>query len=96
MFYDDDISVFFSDFADDCLVIAKNKTIKVLFDNSQSVYDQGYSQVIGFKPIAEIMNKDILANNITEDTQLKIKGVVYVVSSIVDEGETSVLTLQKT
>jgi len=95
MFYDDDLSIFFDDFAEDCLILSKNKTIKVLFDNPQTVYDQGFSQVIGNKPIAEVMNKDVAANAIEEDTQIKIKGVVYSVASVVDEGESSVLTLQK-
>ena len=95
LFFENDLDLFFSD--DDFAEIAKinNKSIKVLFDNEQTINDNGFTQVIGYKPNIEIMNKDIAACGLVEDTEIIIRGKKYIAISIVDEGYgTSIITMQ--
>ena len=95
LFFENDLDLFFSD--DDFAEIAKinNKSIKVLFDNEQTINDNGFSQIIGYKPNIEIMNKDISLTGLVEDTEIIIRGKKYIAISIVDEGfGTSIVTLQ--
>lgn len=95
MFFENDLDIFFDD--DDFAEIAKvgNKTIKVLFDNQQTISDNGFNQVIGYKPQIEVMNKDITLTGIVEDGEIIIRNKRYSVSSISDEGfGTSIITLQ--
>ncbi len=95
LFYENDLDIFFDD--DDFAEYAKinNKSIKVLFDNEQSINDNGFSQIIGYKPNIEIMNKDISLTGLVEDTEIIIRGKKYIAISIVDEGYgTSIVTLQ--
>lgn len=97
MFFEDDLDLFFSDddFAEIAKVVSNNKTIKVLFDNQQTITDNNFTQVIGYKPQIEAMNKDIAACGIVEDSEIVIRGKKYIAISIVDEGfSTSIITLQ--
>lgn len=95
LFFENDIDIFFDD--DDFAEIAKinNKSIKVLFDNEQTISDNGFTQVIGYKPQVEIMNKDIALCGLVEDTEIVIRGRKYIAINIVDEGfGTSIVTMQ--
>lgn len=95
MFFDDDLDLFFNDddFAESAKVGAK--TIKVLFDNQQTISDNGFSQVIGYRPQIECKNSDIVATGIVEDSEIIIRNKRYSISSISDEGYgTSIIILQ--
>ena len=95
IFFENDLDIFFDD--DDFAEIAKinNKSIKVLFDNEQTINDNGFTQIIGYKPNIEVMNKDISLCGLVEDSEIIIRNKKYIAISIVDEGYgTSIVTLQ--
>lgn len=97
LFFENDLDIFFDDddFAEIAKVVSNNKTIKVLFDNQQTISDGGFSQVIGYKPQIEVMNKDIISTGIVEDSEIIIRNKRYSISSISDDGYgTSIITLQ--
>ena len=97
MFFEDDLDLFFNDddFAELAKVVSNNKTIKVLFDNQQTISDNGFNKVIGYRPQIEVMNKDITLTGIVEDSEIIIRNRKYSVTSITDEGfGTSIITLQ--
>lgn len=84
MFFDDDIDIFFGDFAEPCKI--GSKTVNVLFDNQQTITDNGFTSVIGYKPQISIKNTDIALTGLTEDTIVVIRGKSYIVVSITDDG----------
>lgn len=98
LFFENDLDIFFDDddFAEYAKVVSNNKTIKVLFDNQQTISDNNFTQVvIGYRPQIEVMNKYIAACGIVEDSEIVIRNRKYSVSSISDEGfGTSIITLQ--
>lgn len=92
MFYDDDLDVFFDDFAEKAYV--GTNEIKVIFDMNQEVTSD--YNVIGYKPMAEIKNSDIENLDIQEDTEIEIRNKAYRVSYVQDNGfNTSKVVLER-
>lgn len=94
MFYDDDIPIFFSDFAEPAFI--DTNQISIIFDNAQIIKDNGYTQVIGYQPQCDIRNTDIDLYDIKEGALIDIRNTAYEVASVVDEGYgTSKVALEK-
>ena len=92
MIFDDDLDIFFSDFAESAFV--GTNEIKVIFDKAQEVMSE--YNVIGYKSVCEVKNSDIDNLDIAEDTEIEIRNVAYKVSYVQDLGfSTSKVFLEK-
>lgn len=92
MIFDDDLDVFFDDFAESAFI--GTNEIKVIFDLNQEVMSD--YNVIGYKPMMEIKNSDIENLDIQEDTEIEIRNKAYRVSYIQDNGyNTSKVVLER-